>query len=159
MRKTSTITLETIPVKIVKIEKITNDNFKTEVLQSEMSVLVDFYADWCGPCKMLAPIVDEIAQENDVKNYIKVFFEADIEKYQEESEIYYSLKIFNDIKYSLDDGGFTFGLSDSNMGLNSKKPFLEHKSRKKEAPFLIKKEVFSLVRKKPYAYQHRKTRA
>ena len=47
----------------------------------------------------------------------------DIEKYQEESEIYYSLKIFNDIKYSLDDGGFTFGLSDSNMGLNSKKPF------------------------------------
>ena len=43
----------------MKIEKITNDNFKTEVLQSEMSVLVDFYADWCGPCKMLAPIVDE----------------------------------------------------------------------------------------------------
>ena len=49
----------------MRIEKITNDNFKTEVLQSEMSVLVDFYADWCGPCKMLAPIVDEIAQEND----------------------------------------------------------------------------------------------
>ena len=53
----------------MKIEKITNDNFKTEVLQSEMSVLVDFYADWCGPCKMLAPIVDEIAQENeDIKD-------------------------------------------------------------------------------------------
>ena len=33
----------------MRIEKITNDNFKTEVLQSEMSVLVDFYADWCGP--------------------------------------------------------------------------------------------------------------
>ena len=56
----------------MKIEKITNDNFKTEVLQSEMSVLVDFYADWCGPCKMLAPIVDEIAQENDDIKVAKV---------------------------------------------------------------------------------------
>ena len=49
----------------MKVEKITSDNFKAEVLQSEMSVLVDFYADWCGPCKMLAPVIDEIAQEND----------------------------------------------------------------------------------------------
>ena len=56
----------------MNIEKITNDNFKTEVLQSEMSVLVDFYADWCGPCKMLAPIVDEIAQENDDIKVAKV---------------------------------------------------------------------------------------
>ena len=56
----------------MRIEKITNDNFKTEVLQSEMSVLVDFYADWCGPCKMLAPIVDEIAQENDDIKVAKV---------------------------------------------------------------------------------------
>ena len=103
----------------------------------------------------------EIAQENDVKNYIKVFFEADIEKYQKESEIYYSLKIFNDIKYSLDDGGFTFGLSDSNMGLNSKKPFLEHKSRKKEAPFLIKKYEAIMTKKffdwlKYQKYQNKK---
>ena len=37
-----------------------------------MSVLVDFYADWCGPCKMLAPIVDEIAQENDDIKVVKV---------------------------------------------------------------------------------------
>lgn len=56
----------------MRIEKITNDNFKTEVLQSEMSVLVDFYADWCGSCKMLAPIVDEIAQENDDIKVAKV---------------------------------------------------------------------------------------
>lgn len=103
----------------------------------------------------------EIAQENDVKNYIKVFFEADIEAYQKESEIYYSLKIFNDIKYSLDDGGFTFGLSDSNMGLNSKKPFLEHKSRKKEAPFLIKKDEAIMTKKffdwlKYQKYQNKK---
>ncbi len=40
-----------------------NENFKEEVLNSEKQVLVDFYADWCGPCKMMSPIIDEIAEE------------------------------------------------------------------------------------------------
>ncbi len=42
---------------------ITNDNFDAEVLGSEKTVLIDFYADWCGPCKMIAPIVEEISNE------------------------------------------------------------------------------------------------
>lgn len=48
--------------------KLNGENFETEVLQAEGAVLVDFYADWCGPCKMMAPIIDKIAEEiSDVK--------------------------------------------------------------------------------------------
>ncbi len=42
---------------------VSDDNFEAEVLKSEIPVLLDFWAEWCGPCKMLAPIVDEIAKE------------------------------------------------------------------------------------------------
>ncbi len=42
---------------------ITGENFETEVMQSDKTMLLDFWAEWCGPCRMLSPIVDEIAEE------------------------------------------------------------------------------------------------
>lgn len=56
----------------MEIMHITNDNFESEVRQAAGPVLADFYADWCGPCKMLAPIVEEIARERPDLKVVKI---------------------------------------------------------------------------------------
>lgn len=47
----------------MSVLKITSNNFEEEVLKAEGAVIIDFYADWCGPCKMMSPIIDSIAEE------------------------------------------------------------------------------------------------
>ena len=54
------------------ILNVTSANFQEEVLNSEKTVLIDFYADWCGPCKMFSPVVEAVANENEDIKVVKV---------------------------------------------------------------------------------------
>ena len=56
----------------MEVLRVNSENFEEEVLKSQKLVLVDFYAEWCGPCKMLSPIVDQVAQENEDIKVVKV---------------------------------------------------------------------------------------
>ncbi len=52
----------------MSVIQIDQDNFQNEVMNADRPVLLDFYADWCGPCRMVGPIIDEIAEErSDIK--------------------------------------------------------------------------------------------
>ena len=56
----------------MEILKINEDNFEKEVLESEKTVLIDFFADWCGQCKMLSPIIEQFAKENEKVKVVKI---------------------------------------------------------------------------------------
>ena len=55
-----------------KIIQVNDENFEEEVLKSDKTVLIDFYATWCGPCKMMEPIIKEIASENEKLKVVEV---------------------------------------------------------------------------------------
>ncbi len=54
------------------VKEMTSENFEKEVLKSDAPVLVDFWASWCGPCKMLSPVIDEISEEVESTVFYKV---------------------------------------------------------------------------------------
>lgn len=56
----------------MEIMKVTSANFEEEVLKSDKTVLIDFYADWCGPCKAYSPIVESVASENEDIKVVKI---------------------------------------------------------------------------------------
>lgn len=91
--------------------------------------------------------IKQKVKDLEVKNYIKIFFDEDIKVYKQESEIYLSLKVFNKNEYNQKITNSIYGLSNSNMGLNSKKPFLENKTRKSNIPFMIQNEDALLLKK------------
>ena len=69
---------------------VTDKDFEEKVLKSNKPVLVDFWAEWCGPCKMLAPIIEEVAKENDGK---VVVAKLDVDANQQMAQKYNILSI------------------------------------------------------------------
>ncbi len=65
--------------KTMAVTFLTKDNFKSEVMQADKPVLIDFYADWCGPCQMVSPIVDEISGERSDVKVCKVNVDEQVE--------------------------------------------------------------------------------
>lgn len=59
--------------------KLTTENFEQEVLKAEQPVLVDFYADWCGPCQMMGPVVEEISTETEGAKVCKLNIDEQME--------------------------------------------------------------------------------
>ena len=55
-----------------RVEHVDTAEFETKVLRSDLPVLVDFYADWCGPCRALSPVLEELARENPAAKIVKV---------------------------------------------------------------------------------------
>lgn len=75
---------------IMSVLKITKDNFEAEVLKSDKPVLLDFWASWCGPCRMVAPIIEEVAGET--KSIAKVG-KINIDEEQELAETFQVMSI------------------------------------------------------------------
>ncbi len=69
----------------MEVIEVTKDNFDIEVLKSEIKVLADFNADWCGPCKMIKPMIEEIAEDNDDIKIVSINIDDEddlVEKYE-----------------------------------------------------------------------------
>lgn len=92
-------------------------------------------------CQNYELIESEVLEYNEKFTfYVKVFFDFEYELYQRESNRYLYHKIFNSDVYNIDVDGHIYGLSNFNMGLNTKKPYLEHKTMKRNTPYMVSLE-------------------
>ncbi len=94
----------------MEVIEINENEFDEKVLKSDKKVLVDFYANWCGPCKMLSPVISEVAKEDDTYNYYKI----DVDKAESISKRYGIMSI--PALFIFENGE----VSSSNVGFMSK---------------------------------------
>lgn len=92
-------------------------------------------------------IVEEYPEIKQDKNYLKIFFEKDIECFEIESKRYFLPNIYNSTEYNVTLNEQVFGMPNDNLGLNSKKPYLKHRTRKNDTPYLINTEEVLLQKK------------
>lgn len=92
-------------------------------------------------------IVEEYPEIKQDKNYLKIFFEKDIERFEIESKRYFLPNIYNSTEYNVTLNEQVFGMPNDNLGLNSKKPYLKHRTRKNDTPYLINTEEVLLQKK------------
>ncbi len=132
-------------------------DFKSFTKKEEIEVVKSFYdyifdeqrqKDVETKKRRFLEIFDVVAKKKETikeGEYIKIFFDENLEKYEKEAQIYYALKIYNKIETVEQIEGSIYGLSDFNMGLNAKKPYLEHKTRGFSLPYMVKKdEIFEI---------------
>lgn len=92
-------------------------------------------------------ILEEYPHIKQDKNYLKIFFEEDMNYFRMESNRYFLPNIYNATEYNVTIGDQIFGMPNDNLGLNSKKPYLKHRTRKNDTPYLIHTEEVMLQKK------------